>query len=115
LRYGQAETAAPKTEFANEYGFLKLRYKRPGEATSNLISTPIARDEAYGELSRAPKETRWAVAVAGYGMSLRGDDYSESIDLSDVSKIARKATGRDKYGYRGEFLELMEILDALQD
>jgi len=100
LRYGQAETAAPKTEFANEYGFLKLRYKRPGEATSNLISMPIARAEAYGKLSRAPQETRWAVAVAGYGMSLGGDDYSESIDLSDVSKIARKAKGRDKYGTR---------------
>ncbi len=113
LRYGQIEPAAPKAEFADEYGFLKLRYKRPGEKISNLISTPIVRGDAYSALSSAPKETQWAVAVAGYGMTLRGDDYAEDINLLRLSRIAKDAKGADRYGYRREFLELIDILDEL--
>ena len=115
LRYGQVEPSAPRSEFGDEYGFLKLRYKRPGEDVSNLMSTPIIRGDAFKALSLAPRDTRWAVAVAGYGMALRGDDYAEDINLRQLSKIAQDAKGRDRYGYRSEFLDLMKILDALKE
>ena len=116
LRYGQvAPTQTPSTGFEQEYGFLKLRYKRPGEAESNLISTPILKEAAHSSLSNAPRETRWAVAVGGYGMALRGDDYAENIDLAELSKMARAAKGRDKYGYRSEFLDLIKMTDELSN
>ncbi len=114
LRYGQTEPAQKTSEFAQEYGFLKLRYKRPGESTSRLISTPIKSEDAHRSLSRAPRETRFAVAVAGYGMTLRGDDYVENIDLSEIANMARAAKGRDRYGYRSEFIDLVDILDEIE-
>jgi len=114
LRYGQAEPAKTETAFADEYGFLKLRYKRPGDAISKLISTPIRVEDTYRTLSRAPSETRFAVAVAGYGMTLRGDDYAENIDLKALQTMAKRAEGRDRYGYRSEFLELVEKLEELK-
>ena len=120
LRYGQAATIPTRlaptrsTGFDQEYGFLKLRYKRPGEANSNLISAPILRKAAHSSLSNAPRETRWAVAVGGYGMALRRDDYAENIDLAELSKIAKDAKGRDKYGYKSEFLDLMKLTNELK-
>lgn len=115
LRYGKVESAADESEFANEYGYLKLRYKRPGETTSRLMSTPIKSENAHRTLSGAPRETRFAVAVAGYGMTLRGDDYVENIEVSEMAKIARAAQGRDRYGYRSEFIELLNILRKLEE
>lgn len=115
LRYGATEPVKAKTAFADEFGYLKLRYKRPGESSSQMISAPIRRIDENTSLSRADRETRWAVAVAGYGMTLRGDDYAENIDLAALRKMAKKAKGRDRYGYRAEFIELMERLEALED
>lgn len=115
LRYGGAKAVPANRAIADEYGFLKLRYKRVGESKSNLITAPIRREAAHKSLSRAPRETRWAVAVAGYGMTLRGDDYAETMDLSGLSKTARGAKGRDRYGYRSEFIELVEMLGELKE
>ena len=116
LRYGQASpTQTHSTAFQAEYGFLKLRYKRPGEAVSKLITTPILKTAVHSSLSNAPRETRWAVAVGGYGMALRGDDFAETINLAELSKLAKSAKGSDKYGYRSEFLDLIEIADELKN
>jgi len=115
LRYGTAIPQVSENEFGDEYGFLKLRYKRPGEPTSSLISTPIRKQDAHSSISKAPKETRWAVAVGGYGMTLRGDDYSENIDLAELKAMAIGSKGRDRYGYRAEFIELIDTLDELQE
>jgi len=115
LRYGAATTVPSESAFGDEYGFLKLRYKRPGEAVSSLMSAPIKKDDMHVSMSRAPKETRWAVAVGGYGMMLRGDDYSDDIDLKTLKAMAIGSKGRDPYGYRSEFIELMDKLDELQE
>jgi len=48
-------------------------------------------------------------------MALRGDDYAENIDLAELSKMARAAKGRDKYGYRSEFLDLIKMADELSN
>jgi len=115
LRYGTTPPASTESQFDEEYGFLKLRYKRPGEAISSLISTPIKKQDAYASMSEAPKETRWAVAVGGYGMTLRGDDYADSMDLDELKGLAVSSKGRDRFGYRSEFIELIDTLDELQE
>src|SRR5690606_39079555 len=60
-RYSEAPASVGKSD---EYGYLKLRYKLPGEDTSRLISQPIGIDTAttQGEL----REARFAAAVAGF-------------------------------------------------
>jgi hypothetical protein len=47
-------------------------------------------------------------------MTLRGDDYVENIDLSEIANMARAAKGRDRYGYRSEFIDLVDILDEIE-
>src|SRR5690606_40247893 len=59
LRYGEAPAAAD----AAELGYLKLRYKAPGEATSQLIETPIPATP--GEADDAA-----IIAAAIYGICL---------------------------------------------
>jgi len=115
LRYGTETPASPESEYEDEYGFLKLRYKRPGEPTSSLISTPIRKQDAHSSISKAPKETRWAVAVGGYAMTLRGDDYADAIDLAALKGMAIGSKGRDRYGYRAEFIELIDAVEELQE
>src|SRR3546814_4073851 len=59
LRYGDA--ASPPDARTDEVAHLRLRYKRPGEDDSRLITTPIARSS----LRTAPSDTlRFAATVA---------------------------------------------------
>src|SRR3546814_3725787 len=67
LRYGDA--ASPPDARTDEVAHLRLRYKRPGEDDSRLITTPIARSS----LRTAPSDTlRFAATVAAYADGLRG-------------------------------------------
>src|SRR5262249_6896640 len=105
LRYQGRTTAPPST--ANEFAFLRIRYKLPGEDTSRLIERPITNADYVSDITRASESTRWAVAVAGYGRLLRGDPYlRQGYGSEDVIKLAQSARGRDEYGWRAEFLQL---------
>ena len=106
LRYETKTPKPSKTAFNNEYGFVKLRYKLPGEKRSRLISEPISKANEYNRFDRAPVSARWATVVGAYGLKLRGDGFMQSMDWSDITQMAQNARGRDKNGYRSEFIEL---------
>jgi Ca-activated chloride channel family protein len=104
LRYGAAP--APAADRAGELGFLKIRYKRPGEETSSLLETPIGR--ASRPIAEAPEATRWAAAVAAYGQKLRRDAYvPETYGWDQVLSLAQGARGADEFGLRAEFVGLV--------
>ncbi len=105
LRYG-AETAA--VDVSDELGFFKLRYKRPGEAASRLIETPIL--PGMGE---AGQDARFSVAMAGFGQLLRGGNYLGGWSWSDAIGLAQDARGEDSFGYRAEAIDLMRLAEAL--
>ncbi len=105
------ESPARETQFAEEYAFLKIRYKLPDEDTSTLITTPITLDletelDAAGTLAR---EARFATAVAGFGQLLKGGSYTGSFGYDDVIDLAQGAKGEDPFGYRAEFLNLVRL------
>lgn len=107
LRYG-APPRTPAGGTANELAFLKIRYKAPGGATSRLIETPILRSQASPSIAAAPEATRWAAAVAGYGLKLRRDtSVPESYDWDQVLALAQGARGTDEFGLRAEFAGLV--------
>ena len=90
-----------------EIAFVKLRYKRPGEATSNLITQAVGAPNIYGRLDAAPEQTRWAVAVAAYGQLLRGDPWLRAgFGWPQVTALAQGARGEDPDGLRAEFVRL---------
>ena len=109
LRYANAVAANTATELAH----LRLRYKQPGAADSRLIETPISRQQVTSQLSQASASFRFAAAVAAFGQQLRGGRYTGAFDAEAVLALARSARGADTEGWRGEFLQLVQLADSL--
>jgi Ca-activated chloride channel family protein len=110
LRYGQSERAAPVVQ---ELAFLRLRYKAPDGDTSQLIERPILRKEIKSSLAGTSTDYRFAAAVAGFGQLLRGGRYTEGYSYADVAELARAARGSDDHGWRGEFVQLVDLARSL--
>jgi Ca-activated chloride channel family protein len=105
-RYG-AKPAASATARSTELGFVKIRYKLPKSDTSRLITTPIDRRAEVASFDAAPRDARFATAVAGFAELLRGGRYTGSLSYDEVVRIANAARGPDEYGYRSEFVQLV--------
>jgi Ca-activated chloride channel homolog len=105
LRYGAA-TAAPDT--GNEMGYLRLRYKEPGQDASQLIEVPILAGDA------APSDdVRFGVAISGFGQLLTGASYLGDWGWDDAIALANGARGDDPFGYRIEAVNLMRLAKEL--
>jgi Ca-activated chloride channel homolog len=108
LRYGVGNQATPQPSGnANEYAFVKLRYKLPQSDTSALISMPVQRSAEHARFEDAPLDARFATAVGAFGEILRGGKHTAKFSYDDVLRIATPARGDDPYGYRSEFLQLV--------
>ncbi|MDU8929304.1 von Willebrand factor type A domain-containing protein [Alisedimentitalea sp. MJ-SS2] len=105
LRYGATE---PSTNITTELGFLKLRYKQPGAATSQLIEIPIRPD-----MGQPTDDIRFATAIAGFGELLKGSKFTSDWQFSDAIALATAARGNDPFGYRAEAIKLMRLADSL--
>ena len=124
LRYGQKtaavapvpnEPADAKTVAAsNELGFLKLRYKRPNEDTSQLITLPLNDALAKSNMAEVPVEQRFSIAVAAFAQMLKGESYIQGYTADDVLSLAQSARGDDPFGYRAEFLNLVRLAKSAQ-
>ncbi|GAA4868746.1 VWA domain-containing protein [Luteimonas vadosa] len=111
LRYGGRKPGASRQR-ATELAHLRLRYKRPGDAASRLIETPVLRDALQAEPGDA---LRFAATVAAYADALRGGTNLEGWDWQAIARSAERSRGRDRWGLRGEFLELVHAARALSD
>ena len=110
LRYGSAGQVGDAR--SGELAHLRLRYKLPGRSASELTETPIRR-EAMQPLDQADTEFRFATAVAGFGQLLRGGRYTGDWTYADARALAAGSLGNDRFGYRGEFLRLAGLAQAL--
>jgi Ca-activated chloride channel homolog len=103
LRYRRP--GASETVNADEIGWLRLRYKQPGGKTSQLIESPLKRSAIAGQPS---PRLRWSAAVAAYADLLRGGKNVNGFGWDQVAALARSAPGQDRWGYRAEFLQLVD-------
>ncbi|CAN0074848.1 unnamed protein product [Chrysoparadoxa australica] len=108
LRYAAGD-AQPVADETGELGFLRLRYKTPGEDTSKLIETPINADAA------PLAEGNWALAIAGFGQILRGSDLIGDWSMGDAIALAQASKGDDPFGYRQEAITLMRLTESLKN
>lgn len=106
LRYGAAAPASAVAR-GGELGFVKIRYKLPKSSTSRLLTTPINQGVMFTRFEDAPRDARFATAVAGFAELLRGGRYNGALSYDDVLGIAMAARGQDDFGYRSEFLQLV--------
>jgi Ca-activated chloride channel family protein len=112
LRYAVQSQAEARN--VQEVAMLRIRYKTvvDGEA-SRLIETPVLRDSVISEISGASGRFRFAAAVAAFAQHLRGGTYLERFGYPEIGDLARNARGRDRSGYRGEFLQLLALAQSL--
>ncbi len=110
LRYGNAAALPPAAAGADELAFLRLRYKQPGQTSSELIETPIRSSQIADQPS---ERLRFAAAVAGFADHLRGGKYGNGMTLAQIGELAASARGDDAWGYRAEFAQLIGLAGAL--
>ncbi len=103
LRYAPNTVAAS----SDELGYVKLRYKEPGEANSQLIETPIIGQSTPGT------EANFAAAIAGFGQLLRDDSYLGDWGYDDAIALANANRGEDAFGYRTQAVQLMRLAQSL--
>ena len=114
LRYGQAKTDnAAGIANADEYAFVKIRYKLPDEDVSKLITTPVTSANEIASFAGASEDQRFSVAVAAFGQKLRGTSQVSGMGYDAIADIASASRGADPYGYRGEFLSLVRLAAGL--
>ncbi|RUT87100.1 VWA domain-containing protein [Mesorhizobium sp. M7A.T.Ca.US.000.02.2.1] len=113
LRYGQASVDNGGVANADEYAFVKIRYKLPNEDVSKLITTPVTSANEISSFYQASTDQRFSVAVAAFGQKLRDEDATAKFGYDKIMEIATAARGADPFGYRAEFLSLVRLASAL--
>ncbi|HBS85410.1 MAG: hypothetical protein A2W91_16510 [Bacteroidetes bacterium GWF2_38_335] len=101
----------PKKGSENEMMSLSFRYKPIDKEESVLIKETV--EKADNKFNTASENFRFSAAVAGFGMLLRNSEYKGNLTFDDVMNIAKKSQGKDKEGYRNEFLTLIEKADEI--
>ncbi|WP_434723200.1 vWA domain-containing protein [Mesorhizobium sp. RIZ17] len=113
LRYGQAKVDNGGVANADEYAFVKIRYKLPNEDVSKLITTPVTAANEVKSFDEAGVDQRFSVAVAAFGQKLRDEDQTANFGYDRIAEIANAARGADPFGYRAEFLSLVRLASSL--
>ena len=111
LRYQTEKTQL--SENTDELAFLRLRYKSPKGNTSKLLEFPIDKSSMTTNLTQTSDNYRFSAAVAGFGELLQGGENLSTMTQNDIIALAQQSKGKDKNGYRGEFISLMKLAQAL--
>jgi Ca-activated chloride channel family protein len=115
LRYGSKEKEEVGSELSDsEYAFLKIRYKLPDSENSELITTPVNKENEYAQLDQVPADVRFAASVAAFGQILRGGTYTDQFTYDDIIELAESTVDNDEFGYRHEFLGLVRLAKAIE-
>ena len=109
LKYQKNQTTNQAS--SNELMTVKLRYKRPKEDTSRLLSMVI-KDKAT-DLANSSDNFKFSAAVAEFGMLLRDSEFKSEASYDNVLKLANEAKGDDSEGYRAEFVQLVKKASLL--
>lgn len=107
-----SESIVSSTESATELMTVKLRYKKPHEATSIKLEIPIRHE--IQELLATSRDLRFVSAVAAFGMILRDSPYKGSATLDMAEALAKEGIGDDLHGYRREFIALISAAKRLK-
>ncbi|MEE8320855.1 MAG: VWA domain-containing protein [Gammaproteobacteria bacterium] len=111
LRYRQDHTRSDLTN--NEIAFLRLRYKQPDANESQLLEWPVGREEIITDIDQTTNAFRFSAAVAAFAQQLRGGKFTADFGYPEIRELAGNARGKDPFGYRGEFLSLVNMAQSL--
>ena len=109
---GESEPSAePESEFGeDDFLVLKMRYKEPDADISQYMDTVMTSANILAEMSQ---NMGFASSVAEFGMLLRDSKFKADSSYDSVLNRAKANIGKDTFGFRGEFLELVERAKTL--
>jgi Ca-activated chloride channel family protein len=108
LKYQHDRRQTPAAA-SNELMTIKLRYKRPDEDASRLLSTVV-----HDRPAKPGPNLGFASAVAEVGMLIRQSKHLGSASYDAAIERARRFRGDDPEGYRAEFIRLAELSASLR-
>lgn len=120
MRYGKNTQPDNGTEHPdknetrlNEIAQIGLRYKLPGDKNS-LLRTHIIKTPVEDNPPSLSADFRFSASVAAFAQLLQGDNRLESFEYEDARQLAARSLGNDVYGYRAEFLRLVDLAASLE-
>lgn len=91
---------------------VKLRYKQPDGDTSQLIEQAIAETDVASTLKG---DFQFVASVAEFGMLLRQSEFKANASYEQAIQAATQSLGRDRSGYRQEFVDLIRKAQRLDN
>jgi Ca-activated chloride channel homolog len=110
LKY-QATKKIEKQNFTGEMMTVKIRYKEPDGIKSKLIVKAV--NDTDKNWKYTSDNFKWSAAIAEFGMILRDSDYIDIDNYSQVISLTNEAKGKDEFGYRSEFIRLLQSAQLL--
>ena len=104
------------SDVSRELAFLRARYKLPQSDKSKLIETPVldTKNGVGNDSDLIAREFRFAQAVAGFSLLLAGDPEVQGFSFDTVKQLANANKGSDAFGYRDEFIRLVDKAALIQ-
>lgn len=111
LKYQSTSEKKKVVAFSEELMTVKLRYKQPEGSESSLLTVPIRAGQEKS-WDRASGDTRFAAAVAAFGMVLRDSPDRGEATLTKAREWAESSLGQRQED-RQEFMELVKKAEDL--
>jgi len=96
----------PATGSFGSFGSMEFRYKRAGEAFSRLLELNL--DNSRKQFEASSENMRFAASVTGFGLLLKNSEYKGDLTFDDVKHWGDNARSFDPYGFREEYIELID-------
>ena len=77
------------------------------------VAKIISKDQIQHAFDNATKDYRFAASVAAFGQLLRQSPHLNNFSFDKLRAMAKQATGSDNFGYRQEFIRLIEVAESL--
>lgn len=103
LKYTQPQSS---NQYGDELLTVKFRYKKPdGDKSIEMVEVLNNKRAIYNQ-----QDFNFSSAVALLGMKLRKSKYCNNADYKAIIALAERGRGKDKDGYRAEFIRLVKTL-----
>lgn len=89
---------------------VKLRYKKPDEEISKLLSQVVKKTEVT---TQPGNNLNWASSVAEFGLVLRNSEHKGKSTYGDALLRATASRGDDPWGFRQELIDLIKKAESL--
>ena len=117
LRYQETqsknEVKTYKNRFSDEIALVKLRYKPVTSEKSQLITQAVMSNQ-ISDFNQQSDDFRFASSVVAFAHLLKNSHYWQGMSYQQIVDLALEAKGKDEFGYRAEFINLVRSSATLQ-